>query len=132
MLTKKRLKFVDEYMIDMNGTQAAIRAGYSPKTANEQAARLLANVSVASEIKIRQEAASKVATLTRDDKLKKLEQVIDKFLLDGYNTSQALKAIEIHNKMVGDNAADKLEQHTFNSEQPLFYGPEDNQNKKDE
>lgn len=40
------VKFIDEYLIDLNGTQAAIRAGYSPHTANEQAARLLASVRV--------------------------------------------------------------------------------------
>lgn len=51
-LSEKRQRFVDEYLIDLCGTQAAIRAGYSPKTANEQAARLLANVSI-------QEAISK-------------------------------------------------------------------------
>lgn len=45
-LSEQRQRFVDEYLIDLNGTQAAIRAGYSAKTANEQAARLLANVSI--------------------------------------------------------------------------------------
>lgn len=45
-LNAKQKRFVKEYLIDLNGTQAAIRAGYSPKTANEQAARLLANVSI--------------------------------------------------------------------------------------
>ena len=45
-LTDKREAFCQEYLVDLNGTQAAIRAGYSEKTANEQAARLLANVSV--------------------------------------------------------------------------------------
>lgn len=45
-LTPKQERFAAEYLIDLNGTQAAIRAGYSPKTANEQAARLLTNVSV--------------------------------------------------------------------------------------
>ena len=45
-LSPKRQRFVDEYLIDSNGTQAAIRAGYSTKTANEQAADLLANPSV--------------------------------------------------------------------------------------
>lgn len=45
-LIAKRKRFVEEYLIDLNATQAAIRAGYSPKTANEQGARLLANVSV--------------------------------------------------------------------------------------
>lgn len=39
-----------EYLIDLNATQAAIRAGYSAKTANEQAARMLANVSVAAAV----------------------------------------------------------------------------------
>lgn len=45
-LNAKRQQFVDEYLVDLNATQAAIRAGYSVKTANEQGARLLANVSV--------------------------------------------------------------------------------------
>lgn len=49
-LTEKQRRFVDEYLIDLNATQAAIRAGYSVKTANEQGARLLANVSIQSEI----------------------------------------------------------------------------------
>lgn len=44
-LTDQQKKFYREYHKDFNGTQAAIRAGYSKKTANEQAARLLANVS---------------------------------------------------------------------------------------
>lgn len=45
-LTDQQRMFCREYAIDLNGTQAAIRAGYSPKTANEQAARLLAKASV--------------------------------------------------------------------------------------
>ena len=45
-LTKKQKRFADEYLVDCNATQAAIRTGYSPKTANEQGARLLANVSI--------------------------------------------------------------------------------------
>lgn len=40
-LTDKQKRFIDEYLIDCNGTQAAIRAGYSPKTANEQSVKLL-------------------------------------------------------------------------------------------
>jgi phage terminase small subunit len=45
-LTPRRELFVLEYLKDFNGTQAAIRAGYSERTANEQAARLLAIASV--------------------------------------------------------------------------------------
>ena len=49
-LTPKQQRFVEEYLIDLNATQAAIRAGYSPQTASEQSARLLGNVSVKSAI----------------------------------------------------------------------------------
>lgn len=45
-LTPKQQRFVEEYLVDLNATQAAIRAGYSAKTANEQGSRLLANVSI--------------------------------------------------------------------------------------
>lgn len=45
-LTPKQQRFCEEYLIDLNATQAAIRAGYSERTANEQGARLLANVSI--------------------------------------------------------------------------------------
>ncbi len=45
-LTPRQVRFVAEYLVDMNGTQAAIRAGYSKHTAKEQAARLLTNVNV--------------------------------------------------------------------------------------
>jgi phage terminase small subunit len=45
-LSDKQKLFADEWLIDMNATQAAIRAGYSAKTANEQGSRLLANVNV--------------------------------------------------------------------------------------
>lgn len=46
-LTERQKRFCEEYLKDLNGTQAAIRAGYSKKTANEQSSRLLANVNVA-------------------------------------------------------------------------------------
>jgi phage terminase small subunit len=39
--TPKQLRFVEEYLKDLNGTQAAIRAGYSARTAAVQASRLL-------------------------------------------------------------------------------------------
>lgn len=49
-MTKKQKLFVEEYLIDLNATQAAIRAGYSPETAQEQGSRLLSNVMVKTEI----------------------------------------------------------------------------------
>lgn len=45
-LTAKQQRFCDEYLIDLNATQAAIRTGYSEKTAYSQGQRMLKNVEV--------------------------------------------------------------------------------------
>lgn len=50
-MTGKQEKFCVEYLIDLNATQAAIRAGYSEKTAHSQGPRLLENVEVQNRIK---------------------------------------------------------------------------------
>ena len=46
VLTPKQERFVAEYLVDLNAAQAAIRAGYSHKTAKEQGARLLTNAHI--------------------------------------------------------------------------------------
>ena len=65
-LTPKQKAFVSEYLIDLNATQAAIRAGYSPKTANEQGARLLANVSIAQTIQKAMQDREQRTEITQD------------------------------------------------------------------
>ena len=65
-LTPKQQRFVAEYLIDLNGTQAAIRAGYSPATANEQAARLLAKDSVSQAVSEAQKASLERIWITAD------------------------------------------------------------------
>lgn len=49
-LSDKRERFVQEYMVDFNGTAAAIRAGYSPRSAAQQASELLKNPKVRARI----------------------------------------------------------------------------------
>lgn len=49
-LTEKQKRFVAEYLVDLNATQAAIRAGYSPKTANRIGSQNLSKVDVQTEI----------------------------------------------------------------------------------
>lgn len=65
-LTEKQQLFVSEYLIDLNATQAAIRAGYSAKTANEQASRLLANVSIQQAISEKMAERSKRTGINQD------------------------------------------------------------------
>ena len=50
-LTPLQRRFVDEYAIDLNGTQAAIRAGYSPKTARSIASENLTRPAVRATIR---------------------------------------------------------------------------------
>ena len=49
-MNPKQERFCQEYAVDLNGAQAAIRAGYSPKTAKEQASRLLTNAHVRARV----------------------------------------------------------------------------------
>lgn len=58
-LTDKQQRFVDEYLIDLNATQAAIRAGYSVRTANEQGAQNLAKLSIQDAISKKMAARSR-------------------------------------------------------------------------
>jgi len=74
-LTPKRKRFVDEYCIDFNGTQAAIRAGYSSKTANEQAARLLAIVSVKKAVEERKSKIAEKNQLKVADVINELKKI---------------------------------------------------------
>ena len=77
-LTQRQQLFTEEYLVDLNATQAAVRAGYSPKTAQEQGSRLLCNVMVAAAVaasyqeKLQAvEARAKNAVMDRHEQLEK-------------------------------------------------------------
>lgn len=76
-MTPKQQAFVREYLIDLNATQAAIRAGYSEKTAMEQGYQLLQNTSVAAAIKAGQETLAEQAQVTK-------EQIVAEFCRMGF------------------------------------------------
>lgn len=65
-LTEKQQRFVDEYLIDLNATQAAIRAGYSVKTANEQGSQNLAKLSIQQAIAEQMAERSKRTGINQD------------------------------------------------------------------
>lgn len=77
-LTIKQETFVAEYLVDLNATQAAIRAGYSAKTANEQGSRLLANVSVQKLIQERMNQRSERLEITSDYVLNTIVDTIER------------------------------------------------------
>jgi phage terminase small subunit len=74
-LTPKQRRFVEEYLIDLNGRQAAIRAGYSPDSATEIAYENLSKPHIAEAIAAGRAALTERAELTQDmvvDELRKL------------------------------------------------------------
>ncbi|MCE3202483.1 terminase small subunit [Paenibacillus sonchi] len=88
-LTPKQKLFVKEYLVDLNAKQAAIRAGYSVKTAEQQASRLLSNVKV-------QEAIQK----GMDKRAAKVEVTAEMVLQHWYDLATADPNEVIHHRRV--------------------------------
>ena len=74
-LTPRQQRFVDEYLIDLNGTQAAIRAGYSQKTANQIAAEYLAKPNIAHTVAVAMAARSARTGVTQDRVVRELARI---------------------------------------------------------
>ena len=118
-LTPKQQRFVDEYLIDLNAKQSAIRAGYSEKTASEIGYQLLQKPDVQEAIAIAQKARSQRTEITQDYVLKNIKQVIERCMqteeVDGVITNAdgemanayvfkeqgALKGLEMLGKHLG-------------------------------
>jgi len=74
-LTPKQQRFADEWLIDMNGTAAAIRAGYSVKSAEVTASKLLRNVKVRAYIDQRMAEHSRRTGVTQDRIIRELARI---------------------------------------------------------
>lgn len=74
-LTDKQKRFVEEYLVDLNATQAAIRAGYSEKTAQEQGYQLLQKTSVSDAIAAAKAERSERTQITADRVLQELARI---------------------------------------------------------
>lgn len=74
-LTAKQRAFVREYLVDLNGTQAAIRAGYSANSADVEASRLLANAKVKFAVDTAMKNRADRTDITADRVLKELAKI---------------------------------------------------------
>lgn len=74
-LTAKQRRFVEEYLVDLNATQAAIRAGYSSKTAASIGEENLRKPDIAKAVQEAQEARSKRTKITQDMVLAELAKI---------------------------------------------------------
>jgi phage terminase small subunit len=74
-LTAKQDRFIAEYLIDLNGSAAAVRAGYSPASSRRIAHDLLANPLVMAEVQARQQAQLDKAGITAEGVLEQLRRI---------------------------------------------------------
>lgn len=93
-LTARQTAFVERYCVHMNATQAAREAGYSSKTANEQGARLLANVSIAAAVEVAMRARAKRNNIDADRVLQEFARVGLADVRKLFNPDGSLKSID--------------------------------------
>jgi phage terminase small subunit len=74
-MTPKQKRFVEEYLIDLNATQAAIRAGYSPHTAKEIGAENLTKPNIEAAIMKAQAERSRRTGINADRVLQELAKI---------------------------------------------------------
>lgn len=98
MLTPKQAAFVREYMIDLNATQAAIRAGYSEKTANRIGAENLSKPVIQEAIQQLHKAAEEKCAVTVEWILSQIAAIATD---EEARTADRLKALELLGKHLG-------------------------------
>lgn len=96
-MTPKKELFVKEYLVDANATQAATRAGYSPKTAYSSGQRLLKDVEVAKAIQSKMDKRAEKLELSADYVLTGIKEVIEEARMDG-DKAISLKGYEMLGK----------------------------------
>lgn len=96
-LTAKQQRFVEEYLIDLNATQAAIRAGYPETSARQVGSENLSKPYIQDAIQAEMDKRSAITQITAAKVLSDIERVRDKAETQDELTT-ALKASELQGK----------------------------------
>ena len=99
-LSPKQARFAREYLVDLNATQASIRAGYSEKTAKQQGSRLLTNADVRTRINELQDEVRQRTDMKTDDVIARLIELSEKAEAAG-QYGAAVRAAELLGKRLG-------------------------------
>lgn len=118
-LTDKQRRFCEEYVVDWNATQAAIRAGYSENTAKEMGYENLTKPHIAQYI---EECKTKTAELAGVSALKNMQILVKIAENEEEPTNSRIKAVEVLNKMKGFDAPEKVDVTTKGNELGVFAG----------
>lgn len=104
-LTAKQKAFVQEYLVDLNATQAAIRAGYSKRSAYSTGQRMLKNDEVQKAIQKAQKRREERTEVTQDYVIAKLREIVEKDASDGPDSelkyANKIRALELLGKHTG-------------------------------
>lgn len=104
-LTPKQERFVAEYLIDLNATQAAIRAGYSKRTAKQAGSENLSKPDLAKAIEAAQAARAQRTEITQDRVLKELAKLGFANMQDYMSVTQEGEPFADLSKLTRDQAA---------------------------
>ncbi|MGQ5719895.1 terminase small subunit [Pseudochrobactrum asaccharolyticum] len=115
-LTPKQERFVSEYLIDLNATQAAIRAGYSERTAGQVGFENLKKPEIEKAITEARNRVAERAEWSAADRLRMLADIAEAAIKD--DPRVAVSAIAEANKMQGSHAPTKTE-HTGKDGKPI-------------
>jgi len=100
-LTAKQRRFIEEYMIDKNATQAAIRAGYSKKTAYRTGADNLMKPQIAAAIQVKLDELSKKTQITAERVLKEYAKIAFADIKD-FTEFRTAKTVVGHDEETGE------------------------------
>ncbi|ODN41610.1 hypothetical protein BGC07_16080 [Piscirickettsia litoralis] len=104
-LSAKHKKFATEFLVDLNATQAAIRAGYSERTAKVQGARLLTNANIQEYIQSRQSKLQEKTEITQERVLTEYAKVAFSNMSDFANWSPSSVNLIDSNSLTSDKTA---------------------------
>lgn len=114
-MNEKQVRFCEEYIIDHNATQAAIRAGYSEKTAKQIGSKLLTKVDVQEKVQELAEKVSRGAIASAEEVLEHFTKVMRGELFDQVvkrDEEGNLQRVEVQAKLSDRNkAAEALAKH---------------------
>jgi phage terminase small subunit len=104
-LTPKQQRFIEEYLIDLNATQAAIRAGYSQDTANVIGCENLTKPYIAEAIAKAQAERSQKTKIDAEWVLRKATEVVEHCMSEkDYNAAAAISALNLVGKHINVQA----------------------------
>ncbi len=117
-------RFCREYILDLNATQAAIRAGYSPKTAQEQSSDLLSRPIVSSRVEALLAARNERTAITADTILQELRKIALSDIGEAFDESGQLKPIKEIPKEIRQaiSSVESIEQYEGSGRERKYIG----------